>query len=65
MVKHYYIIPALQSHDTEVVKAGEIEYQVSDGPAGNRSVSYDYATLEEAVKYCNEVNATYDIIETD
>jgi len=30
---------------------GEIEYQVSDGRVGERTISYDFKTLKEAQKY--------------
>jgi hypothetical protein len=30
---------------------GDTEWQVSDGPAGKRSISADYPTLEQALMY--------------
>lgn len=44
-----YLIPSILA-DQEEVPDGTVEYQVSDGPKGKRSISYDYNNLEEAVR---------------
>ena len=31
-------------------KVGDLEYQFSDGPPGERSVSFDYVNLEEGLR---------------
>lgn len=37
---------------------GEIEYQVSDGSMGKRTISYDFKYLWEAKLKCKELNKT-------
>jgi hypothetical protein len=59
--KDRYIIEAIQNEDTECVKAGQSEYQVSDGLPGERSYSCDFPSLDEAIAYCKENNWTYKI----
>ncbi len=53
-----YLIPAvMDEHSTEdQTKIGEIQYQVSDGPVGQRSESIDFWNLEDAVTYYNHKN---------
>lgn len=34
----------------ENVKLGDPEWQFSDGPVGNRSISYDFLSLEEGLR---------------
>jgi hypothetical protein len=38
------------------ISSGVIEYQVSDGDCGERSISYDFDNFIEAEKFCNELN---------
>ena len=37
------------------------EWQVSDGPVGERSVSYDFKTREEAEEYCRQQQPTREV----
>jgi len=41
-----------------VFKDGTVEWQVSDGPAGNRSASYDFLCKKEAVKFLQNLNSS-------
>ena len=36
---------------------GKVEYQVSDGDVGERTISYDFSNKQEAIECCNEENA--------
>ena len=38
---------------------GEIEFNVSDGIVGNRSISYDFKTRKEANRMCKYLEDTH------
>jgi hypothetical protein len=39
------------AYEDSNVKVGDIEWQFSDAPLHKRSVSYDFLTLEEGLRY--------------
>ena len=51
-MKTYWIgtgkVTCLDAHPT--AKIGDTEWQFSDGPAGSRSMSFDYLSLEAGLK---------------
>lgn len=55
MLKRVWIIKGTITDDVHgpAYKIGDTEWQVSDGPAGKRSGSADFPTLEAALKYAS------------
>ena len=35
---------------------GKVEYQVSDGDVGERTISYDFSNKQEAIECCKKEN---------
>lgn len=49
-----YLIPSILPGDGDRPE-GTVEYQVSDGPVGKRSGSYDFYKLEDAIKHYKRI----------
>ena len=55
--KSVYLIPMVMDEEsTTMLRPGTIEYQLSDGPPGNRRHSEDFTDLAEAIKRFNQVS---------
>lgn len=49
LITEWWIVPA-------TLESGITEYQISDGPPGERGLSYDFTDLEEGIKFITAMN---------